>query len=83
MKLNSYPLTLQKLAAIKNNEKYTVAHPLTSERLRLMQELLCRSNKKHRLENLQRLNCNLLVRIRCAICIYRYDNHVFHTAQAI
>ena len=40
------PLTLQKLAAIKNNEKYTVAHPLTSERLRLMQDIIVQIKKK-------------------------------------
>jgi beta-barrel assembly-enhancing protease len=40
------PLTLQKLAAIKNNEKYTVAHPLTSERLRLMQDIIVQIKQK-------------------------------------
>ena len=40
------PLTLQKLAAIKNNEKYTVAHPLTNERLKLMQEVIVQVKQK-------------------------------------
>jgi len=40
------PLTLQKLAAIKNNEKYTAAHPLTSERLRLMQDIIVQIKQK-------------------------------------
>ena len=40
------PLSLQKLAAIKNNEKYTVAHPLTNERLKLMQEVIVQVKQK-------------------------------------
>jgi predicted Zn-dependent protease len=40
------PITLQKLAAIKNNEKYTAAHPLTSERLRLMQDIIVQIKQK-------------------------------------
>lgn len=40
------PLTLKKLAAIKNNEKYTAAHPLTSERLRLMQDIIAQIKQK-------------------------------------
>lgn len=40
------PLTLQKLAAIKNNEKYTAAHPLTNERLKLMQEIIVQIKQK-------------------------------------
>lgn len=40
------PLTLQKLAAIKNMEKYTAAHPLTSERIRLMQEIIVQVKQK-------------------------------------
>jgi predicted Zn-dependent protease len=40
------PLTLKKLAAIKNNEKYTAAHPLTSERLRLMQDIIVQIKQK-------------------------------------
>ena len=39
------PLTLQKLAAIKINEKYTAAHPLTNERLRLMQDIIMQIKK--------------------------------------
>lgn len=40
------PLTLQKLAAIKNNEKYTASHPLTNERLKLMQEIIVQIKQK-------------------------------------
>jgi hypothetical protein len=40
------PLSLQKLAAIKNNEKYTVAHPLTNERLKFMQEVIVQVKQK-------------------------------------
>ncbi len=40
------PITLQKLAAIKNNEKYTAAHPLTSERIKLMQEIIVQVKQK-------------------------------------
>jgi hypothetical protein len=40
------PLSLQKLAAIKNNEKYTIAHPLTNERLKLMQEVIVQIKQK-------------------------------------
>ena len=40
------PLTLQKLASIKSNEKYTAAHPLTSERLRLMQDIIVQVKQK-------------------------------------
>lgn len=40
------PLSLQKLAAIKNNEKYTVVHPLTSERIRLMQDIIMQIKQK-------------------------------------
>ena len=40
------PLSLQKLAAIKNNEKYTASHPLTSERLRLMQDIIAQIKQK-------------------------------------
>ena len=40
------PLSLQKLAAIKNNEKYTVAHPLTNERLKLVQEVIVQVKQK-------------------------------------
>ena len=40
------PLTLQKLATIKSNEKYTAAHPLTNERLKLMQEIIVQVKQK-------------------------------------
>lgn len=40
------PLTLQKLASIKSNEKYTAAHPLTSERLKLMQDIIVQVKQK-------------------------------------
>jgi predicted Zn-dependent protease len=40
------PLTLQKLASIKSNEKYTAVHPLTSERLRLMQDIIVQVKQK-------------------------------------
>lgn len=40
------PLTLQKLAAIKSNEKYTAAHPLTNERLKLMQDVILQIKQK-------------------------------------
>ncbi len=40
------PLTLQKLAAIKSNEKYTAAHPLTNERLKLMQDVILQIRQK-------------------------------------
>ena len=40
------PLTLQKLATIKSNEKYTAAHPLTNERLKLMQEVILQIKQK-------------------------------------
>lgn len=40
------PLSLQKLAAIKNNEKYTATHPFTSERLRLIQDIITQLKQK-------------------------------------
>lgn len=43
------PLTLQKLASIKNSgviESYTAIHPLSAERLRLMQEIITQVKQK-------------------------------------